>query len=181
MHHEKLSSSMNRVVIPALILALAGCTFTRLATTRFEKPTFTYRGSELVETSQNRVIVNFLFSAHNPNDAGLKNVTVSYELYVEESRFAKGNDIPLDLDPKGDTLIKVPATIDYTDLFPVLGSVIKRVLSGRKTIPLTIDAVLSGKPALSIEAGKEKQITFERRLTKTVDIPLPRDRRNKGQ
>jgi hypothetical protein len=175
------SYSMIRVIILALIVTLPGCSFTRLMTTRFEKPTFTYRGSELVEASQSRAIVNFLFTAHNPNEAGLKNVTCSYELFVEGKKFMTGNDIPLELNPKGDTEIKVPATIAYADLFPVLGSVVRLILSGQKTIPITIDAVFSGKPAILSEAGKEEPISFETRLARTADIPLPQERRNKGQ
>ena len=170
------SYSIIRVVILAIILALPGCTFTKLMTTRFENPTFTYRGSELVEASQSRAIVNFLFIAHNPNKAGLKNVTCSYELFVEGKKFLTGNDILLALDPKGDTEIKVPATIAYADLSPVLGSVVRRILSGQKTIPITIIAVFSGRPAIYSEAGKETPISFERRLTKTADIPLTQKR-----
>jgi hypothetical protein len=164
--------------ILALILALPGCTFTKLLTTRFEKPNFTYRGAELVETSHSGVIVNFLFSAHNPNEAGLKNVTCSYELFVKEKKFMTGNDVPLSLDPKGDTEIKVPATIAYADLSPVLGSIVRRIISGQKTIPITIDALFSGKPAIYSEAEKETPISFERRLVKTAEIPLQQERRN---
>jgi LEA14-like dessication related protein len=181
MNHIRASYIFHHAVMVTLVLALSGCTFTRLMTTQSEKPAFTFTGSELVETSQSRVIVNFLFSAHNPNEAGLKNVIVSYELYVEERKFAKGDDIPVDLNPKGDTEIKVPATIVYTDLLPVLGSIIKRILSGQKTIPITIVAVFSGKPALYGEAGKEEPVSFEKRLTRTVDIPLPQERRTMGQ
>jgi hypothetical protein len=177
----KPSYTMIRVFILTLIVVLPGCTFTKLMTTRFEKPTFTYRGSELVEASQSRAIVNFLFTAHNPNEAGLKNVTCSYELFVEGKKFMTGNDIPLELNPKGDTEIKVPATIAYADLFPVLGSIIRLILSGQKTIPVTIDAVFSGKPAIYSKAGKEEPISFEEKLTRTADIPLPQERRNKGQ
>jgi len=173
--------SMICVIILTLILALPGCTFTKLLTTRFEKPTFTYRGAELVETSQSGVIVNFLFSAHNPNEAGLKNITCSYELFVEGKKFMTGNDIPLSLDPHGDSSIKVLATIAYADLFPALGSVVRLILSGRKTIPITIDAVFSGKPAIYSESGKEEPISFETRLTRTADIPLPQEGRDKGQ
>jgi len=169
------------LVIVTLILALPGCTFTKLMTIRFEKPTFTYRGAELVETSQSGVIVNFLFTAHNPNEAGLKNITCSYELFVEGKKFMTGNDLPLELNPNGDTDIMVPATIAYADLFPVLGSVVRLILSGQKTIPITIDAVFSGKPAIYSKAGKEEPISFETRLTRTAEIPLPQDRRNKGQ
>ena len=170
-----------RVVILTLCIAVTGCSFTKLITARFEKPTFTYKGAELVGTSQSGMIVNFLFTAHNPNDAGLKNVTCSYELFVEGKKFMTGTDIPLELNPKGDTDIKVPATIAYSDLYPVLGSVLRLILSGQKTIPITIDAVFSGKPAILSEAGKEEPIAFETKLTKAADIPLPLDRRNKGQ
>lgn len=179
MDKMKFSFSMIRVFILALILALPGCTFTELLTTRFEKPTFTYTGSELVETSQSGATVNFLFTAHNPNEAGLKDITCSYELFVEGKKFLTGKDIPLALEPKGDREIIVPATIAYVDLYPVLGSVLRRILSGQKTIPITIDAVFSGRPAIYGEAGKEKPISFERRLTKTADIPLTQERRNK--
>jgi hypothetical protein len=171
----KYSYSIIRMVILSLILALPGCTFTKLMTTRFEKPTFTYRGAELIEASQSRVNMNFLFTAHNPNEAGLKNMTCSYELFVEGKKFMTGSDIPLMLNPHGDTEIKVPATIAYADLFPVLGSVIRLILSGQKTIPIAIDAIFSGKPALYGEAGYEEPITFETRMTKTADIPMPQE------
>jgi LEA14-like dessication related protein len=167
-------------VILALILVLPGCTFTKLMTTRFEKPTFTYKGLDVVDVSQNKVVVNFLFSAHNPNEAGLKSVTCSYELFVEGKKILTGNDIPLELNPKGDTEIKVPSTIAYTDLASVLGSVVQLILSGQKTIPVTINAVFSGNPAIYTETGKETAISFERRLTKTVDVPLPKERRIRG-
>ena len=173
MQRVKLSYGIIRVVIIALILTLPGCAITKLLTARLEKPTFTYKGFELVEVSESRTIVNFLFSAHNPNEAGLKNVTSSYVLFVEGKKFLTGNDIPLKLNPRGDTEIKVPATIAYSDLFPVLVQVMRRILSNEKTIPITIEAVFSGKPAIYSEGGKEKPISFETRLTRTVDIPLP--------
>lgn len=181
MDRMKFSYSIIQVVILALTLALSGCTFTKLITTRLEKPTFNYTGTELVEASQSRVIVDFLFSAHNPNEAGLKNVTCSYRLFVKGKKFLTGDDIPLMLNPKGDTEIKVPATIAYTDLFPVLGSVVRLILSGQRTIPIKIDAVFSGKPALYSEKGKEKPIFFERRLIKTAEIPLPQEREKRQQ
>ena len=164
---------MNRLFTLLFLLILSGCSFARFATTRFEKPTFTYRGYELIEASQSQALLNFLFSAHNPNKAGLKNASVSYELSVEGKRFLTGADIPFELIPNGDTEIAVPTAIVYRDLSPVLGSVVERILSGKKTIPITINAIFSGKPALYSEAGKETPISFEVRLTKTAEIPLP--------
>jgi Late embryogenesis abundant protein len=178
MNPQKFSYTICRAFFLVLLLILSGCALTKLFTTRLEKPTFTYAGSELIEASQSQATVNFLFSAHNPNEAGLKNVYVSYELSVEGNKFLTGKDIPLDLKPKSDTEIKVPAAIAYRDLAPVLGSIVGRVLSGQKTIPVTIDAVLYGKPAIFSEAGKDKLITFEMKLTKTADMPLPRGGRN---
>ncbi len=172
MFKKNISYTIIRLIIMALVLALPGCASLKLIFAPPEKPTFTYKGVEPVESSQNSVLVNFLFTAHNPNEAGLKNVTCSYELFVEEKKFLTGKDIPLTLNPKGDTAIKVPATIAYRDLFPVLGSIVRRMLSGEKTIPITINALFSGKPALYGEAGKETPIPFEMRLIKTADIPL---------
>jgi hypothetical protein len=174
----RFSHNIIRAVIVAVILAQPACSYTKLMTARFENPTFTFTGSVLVETSQNGAIVNFLFTAHNPNEAGLKNVTCSYELFVEGKKFMTGRDFTLALDPKGDTQITVPATIAYTDLYPALGSVVRRILSGQKTIPITIDALFSGKPAIYTEAGKETPISFERRLAKTAEIPLQQERKN---
>ncbi len=170
------SYSVIYTIILALILVLPGCAYLKLVFAPPEKPTFTYKGAELVESTQNGVLVNFLFTAHNPNEAGLKNITCSYELFVEEKKFLTGKDIPLALDPKGDTAIKVPATIAYRDLFPVLGSVVRRMLAGEKTIPVTINALFSGKPAIYSKAGKETPIPFEIRLIKTADIPLQPER-----
>ena len=164
---------LRKLCIAALILALPGCLAAKLMTTRFEKPTFTYKGAELVEASQSRAVVNFLFFARNPNEAGLKDATCSYELFVEGKKFLKGNDLPVALNPKGDTEITDPAVIDYADLCPVMKSIARRIRSGRKTIPRTIDAVFSGKPAIYSEEGKDKPIFFEMRLVKTADIPLP--------
>lgn len=174
MKRKKFSYVTICVIILALMLALPGCLFTKLMTTRFENPTFSFRGFELVEASQNRAIVNFLFTAHNPNHAGLKNVTCSYDLFVEGRKFLTGNDIPLTLNPKGDTEITVPATIVYTDLFPALQSVVLLLLSRQKSIPIEIEAVFSGKPAIYGKAGKEESVFFDVKLNKTVDVPLPR-------
>ncbi len=181
MDNKKFSYTIIHTIILALILALPGCTYIKLITAPPEKPTFTYTGAELVESSQSGVIVNFTLTAHNPNEAGLKNITCSYVLFVEEKRFLTGNDIPLSLNPKGDTEIRIPATIAYKDLYPVLGSVWRRILSGQKTIPITINALFSGNPAILNEAGKEKPVSFEWRLIKTTDIPLMQERKNKGE
>lgn len=170
-------SGLLRIAAFALVLLLPACTYWKLAATHFEKPTFTYRGIELGEATHGTLMVNFLFTAHNPNPAGIRNVTCSFDLFVEGKKFMTGSDVPLDLTPQGDTELKVPATIAYADLLPALGSVIDIILSGRKTIPITIEAVFSGKPAIYSEAGKEEQVTFERRVNKTAEIPLKLDRR----
>ena len=169
------------LVIVLLIMALHGCATTKLLFSRLEKPTFTYRGTELVGVSERGVIVNFLFTAHNPNEAGIRNVTCSYELSLDGNRFFTGKDVPVTLTAKGDTDIKVPASIDREDFRPVLRSVVRRIFAGKKTLPITIDAVFSGKPALYGEAGKEQPLNFEMRFIKKAEIPLPIDRSTGGQ
>jgi LEA14-like dessication related protein len=175
----KYSHIINRLAIAALVLFVSGCTLTRFFVATLEKPTFTYLSFELVEVSQGQAMVNFVFSAHNPNDVGLKNMLVSYELFVEGKYFLKGNDIHLELPPKSDIEIKVPAVIMYADLLPVLGSVAERIVSGQKTIPLTVNAVFSKKPVTDGEAGDKRSLSFDMNMTKTVDLPLPQERINK--
>ena len=111
MNHTKCLHSINRIFLFTLILGLSGCGLTRLMTTKLEKPTFTFTRFEVVETSQTQANVNFLFSAHNPNDVGLKNVFISYELFIEGRRFMTGNVTDLDLPPNSDKELKVPAVI----------------------------------------------------------------------
>jgi hypothetical protein len=168
------------MVMGVLIIVLQGCVYTKLLTSKLEKPTFTYTGTELVGVSERGVVVNFLFSAHNPNEAGIRNVICSYELSVEGKKFLTGKDVPLTLTAKGDTDIKVPASIAREDLRPVLRSVARRILAGKKTVPITIDAVFSGKPALYGDAGKEQALNFEMRFIRNAEIPLPLDRSTGG-
>src|SRR5271169_2129062 len=138
MPRMKDSYSAVSVVILSIILIMPGCTFTKLLTTRLENPTFNFKALELIETSQSRTIVNFIFSAHNPNEVGFKDATCSYQLFAEGKKFLTGNEIPLNLNPKGDTEIRIPATIAYKDLLTVLVQVMRRILSSQNTIPITI-------------------------------------------
>ncbi|MDA8099553.1 MAG: LEA type 2 family protein [Nitrospiraceae bacterium] len=171
------AGTMLRFVVAAIILMLPACAYWKLATTHFEKPTFTYHGIESGEASHGQINVNFLFTAHNPNAAGIRNVTCSFELFVEGKKFMTGKDVPLEVSGRGDTELKVPAAIAYADMLPALGAVIDIILSGRKTIPVTINAVFSGKPAVYTEAGREEQVSFEIPMNETADIPLKLDRR----
>jgi LEA14-like dessication related protein len=175
-----MSSCLLSMVVVVLIMVLHGCAYTKLLTSRLEKPTFTYLGTELVGVSERGVVVNFLFSAHNPNETGIRNVICSYELSVDGNTFLTGMDVPVTLTAKGDTEIRVPASIDREDFRPVLRSVVRRIFSGKKTLPVTIDAVFSGKPALYGEAGKEQPLNFEMRFIKKAEIPLPLDRSTGG-
>ena len=180
MNNTKYLRMIKRAVIVALVLIVSGCAWTRLFSAKLEKPTFTYVSSELVQVSPDKAMVNFIFSAHNPNEVGLKNMLVSYELFAEGKKFLKGNDINLELPPKSDTEIKVPAIIVYADLLPFLGSVSERILSNQKTIPLTINAVFSKKPARDDKTGAGRSFSFDRKMTATVDVPLPQEKINKG-
>ncbi len=174
---ERHAGPLLGIVAAAVILMLPACAYWKLATTHFEKPAFTYHGIEPGEAARGQINVNFLFTAHNPNAAGIRNVTCSFELFVEGKKFMTGKDVPLELSARGDTELKVPATIAYADLLPALGSVIDIILSGRKTIPITINAVFSGKPAVYTEAGREEQVSFEIPMNRTAEIPLKLERR----
>ncbi len=179
MKHVIWKSGTYSFLILVILFILSGCTFGRLLTTPFEKPVFTYVGSELVSATPSQALVNFHFSAYNPNPAGLKNAVVSFELSVQGKRFSTGTDVPFELIANGETVITIPAVIIYRDLFPVLGSVVERLISGGNTIPLTISTVFSGKPAIFVEEHQETKIAFEMNIIKTIEIPLTWSRQNK--
>lgn len=49
----------------------------------------------------------------NPNEIGLKDTYVNYELVAKGKRFIQGEDIQLDLPPKSKTQIIVPLELHY--------------------------------------------------------------------
>jgi LEA14-like dessication related protein len=165
-----------RVCLLFFLLLIESCTFYRIiGNTKLKTPEFTILGCEVRKMSHRQANVHFIVSAYNPNPIGLKNVYVNYELSTENKRFMKGRDVSIELAPNSENKIIVPAEIDLDDLSQVIGPLLEKILSHQKTIPIRIDALFYGKPTAYNDFEEGSLFSFERRVTKTVDIPLPKD------
>lgn len=165
-----------------LTIGMSSCAFMRLATSgKMKVPTFAYVRCEVKSVTPSQTNVDFILSSYNPNEVGLKNVSVSYELFNEGKRFLKGNDVRIELSPKDTTRIVIPAEIVYREIINVIGPAAEKVLLGSRTIPVRIDAVISGDPTLYNSKEEGSLIPFSLKVSRTEEIPIPQDQINRAK
>lgn len=169
------ASPIAAVAALALLFGLTGCTFLRLARSeKLKKPEITYLRTVVKSVDGEKAVVDFVLNAKNPNKIGLKNVAVDYELFHEGRMFLKGDGIEVALAPAGDTEIRIPAIIAYGSVFTTAYALAQRVIAGDSTVPVRLDAVVSGKPTLYNEIEEGSLFSFTHRLSRTEQIPIPR-------
>lgn len=175
--------SNSRFLLPAFALAvlalaplgLSGCAFLRLARAeQIRKPEITYLRTVVKSYDLEKATVDFVINARNPNKIGLKNVAVDYELFHEGRAFLKGDGIQVSLAPAGDTEIRIPATIAYNSMFTTAYALTQRIIAGDSTVPVRLDAIISGKPTLYNEIEEGSLFSFTHKLSRTENIPIPR-------
>ena len=175
---SKTPLALPRLALGLLIAAavLESCAFFRLArSAKIKNPTFAYASHRFIGASDRQADMQVTLSSFNPNAIGLKNVTVDYELFYEGHRFLNGADIALELKPMDTTRIVIPASIVYREIFEVAGPAAQGLLRNRKSIPVRIDAVISGKPTLYNEVEEGALFHFSLKVSRTVDVPIPKD------
>lgn len=157
------------------VTLLSGCSFMRLLRSeKLKTPEITYLRTVVKSVAGDRAEVDFVINARNPNNIGLKNVTVDYELFHEGRAFLKGSGIDVTLAPAGDTEIRIPAVILYGSVFNTAYALTQRILAGDSTVPVRFDAVIAGKPTLYNEVEEGALFSFSRTLSRTENIPIPR-------
>jgi len=169
-------------IILLLVAGLAsGCTAIRLInSTKLKEPEFKYVDYRPGKATVTSIPVFLKFKAINPNEIGLKNVYVSYELYTEGKRFLKGSDIEIHLAPKGETDIVIPAEVVYKDMFRALGPVATKVVMREKTIPVNVQVKIYGLPTVYNEIEEGGLFQFNMTIGKTIDVPVPHDQIDKA-
>ena len=158
----------------SFMLLFAGCAaYKLLHSTKLEEPKIEFSGYRIERMTNREAEVDFIVRAENPNPVGIKGVSADYELYVDESRFATGNAVAVELPPGGETAITVPVVV-YQELLKALGPVIERFLSNRKSMPITVKVKVYGNPRLYGSNTEEGLLPpFQKTITRTLDIPLP--------
>ncbi|MDH4276068.1 MAG: LEA type 2 family protein, partial [Gammaproteobacteria bacterium] len=144
-------------------------------------PSIEYVNHTLRDVNLTQATIDANLKAKNPNEIGLKNVFLSYELYVEGKRFLKGSDIAVALTPKGESMINVPAVVVYKDIYNAVGPVAERILMNQKSVAVTIIATLYGNPTVYNEVEQGSLFQFSMTMEKTVDVPLPQDKIDKAK
>lgn len=165
-----------------LMLLPAGCTAYNLAhSTKFEQPKIEFSGYRIRQVTDRRAEVDFIVLVDNPNPVGIRGVSADYELYLDESRFAAGRAIDVDLPPAKETAVTVPVTVVYKELLHAIGPAIDRFLANQKSMPVTVKARVYGSPRLYSATEEGTLPPFEKRIVRTIDVPLPEDEINRAK
>lgn len=166
----------------SFMILLAGCTaYKLLHSTKFEKPKIEFSGYCIKRVTDRHAEVDFILLAENPNPVGIKGVSADYELYIDDSRFAAGKAVDVELPPGRETTVTVPVVVVYKELLNAVGPVIERYLSNQKSMPITVKAKVYGNPRLYSDTEEGLLPPFEKRITETIDIPLPEDEINNAR
>jgi hypothetical protein len=179
---EGIAMPRKTVFLIFAALALSSCAFLRMVReSKLEKPSFSYVACRFLGASDRQADLEFTFSSFNPNAIGLKNITVDYELFYEGKRFLNGGDIALNLKPKDTTRIVIPAAVVYREVFEVAGPAAQRILLNRKSIPVRIDAVITGNPTVYNEIEEGALFRFSLKVSRTEEVPIPEDSVDKAK
>ena len=169
--------SLSKFLLLSLVLSLlASCTAVRiLKSTKLKEPTFKFVDHKIEKVRSKKTVVHLSFDAYNPNEVGLRNVYLSYELFTKEKRFLKGKNIKINLVPKGTTQVVVPAEIVYKDVFRALRPVAEKILLKHKTLPVKVKVKMHGRPTVYNKVEEGALFSFNLNLNTTIDVPIPHD------
>lgn len=141
--------SIKRILLAASIVTgavLCFCSFS----TGLKKPDIKYEKFEVKKVTFRDTTVNFIYSVNNPNPVGLKNISVSYKLYLDcrekprnAAPFASGSDVKFDIKSRAVSPFVLPLTVNYEGFFKTAAKLTKTVLGGKKTIPFVLDTTFT--------------------------------------
>ena len=156
---------------------IAGCNpVSMMQVLRPEKPEIKYIDYKLKSVTSKQVNFVLNFSVKNPNQIGLKNIAINYELSTEGQKILSGHETDLALIPSGESIIQIPAEIVYTDAFKVMGPIAERLWNQSKTLPIDVHVSIDGKPTLYDGFGAGELFSFNYSTTRHIEVPLPQDK-----
>lgn len=174
--------SVYTISIIVIFAVLSGCTAIRLIkSTKLSDPKIEFVQHKVGKPSGKKVIVDLELNAYNPNTIGLKNIFINYELYAENKRFLKGDNISLALSPKGDTKITVPVEIIYSDVLNAVGRVLAKTLLGTKNISILVKVTIFGEPTVYNEIEEGALFSFEYQFQKIIEVPIKDEKFKKAE
>lgn len=170
------------VALAVFWILTGGCTaYKLLHSARIEEPKFEFSGCVIKRVTDRQTEVDCIILAKNPNSVGIKGLSADYELYMDDSRFATGKAVDVELPPVGQIAVTVPVVVVYRELLRAIGPAMERFLSNQKSMPITVKARVYGNPKLYSDTEEGSLLPFEKRVTKTIEVPLPEDEIEKAK
>ena len=163
--------------IVSLLVFITGCSPVSLIQALHpENPDIKYIDYTLKSISAKQVNFVLNFSVKNPNQIGLKDITINYELFTEGRKILSGRETDLALIPSGESMIQVPAEITYADALKIIGPLAERLWSQSKTLPVDAHVSINGKPTLYDGFSTGELFSFNYSTTRHIEVPLPQDK-----
>ena len=135
------------IVLPLLVIlftGISGCTtFDLLNKHSIDPPKFKYKSYKIGDPRSDYLPVELIIDVENPNEIGLKDTFVKYELIAKGKRFVQGQDIEMDLPPKSKTQIIVPLELHYKNTLRAGEYIAKKILSGKKKFKIKKIKIIS--------------------------------------
>lgn len=156
---------------------VSGCTtFDLLNKHSIDPPKFKYKSYKVGDPREDYLPVELIIDVDNPNDIGLKDTYVKYELVAKGKRFIQGEDIQLDLPPKSKTQIIVPLELHYKNTLKAGEYIAKKVLSGKKDFKIKTSVTVYGSPTIYDDEQVGESFPFSVQAIKTIKVKIPRDK-----
>lgn len=87
---------LRQMLLFLALTTLSGSTFFKLVrSSKLKPPHFEYARCDLVKVNDRSALLQLTITAQNPNEIGLKNVFVDYELFTVGKPFLEGTNVPL--------------------------------------------------------------------------------------
>jgi LEA14-like dessication related protein len=173
---------LRRLFLLPVVLLLAGCTFLGLLRKeKFKAPAVAYQSAGIHHVTERSAQIDFTLKAKNPNSVGLQNVKVGYQLFYQDKRFLLGKDMAVAFAPRAETPFVIPTEVVYADVYAVSGALAQAILRGARTIPVRIDAEISGNPTLYDSARTGGLFPFTVHVSRIVEVPIPQGQIDKAK
>jgi len=165
------------ILLFSILGLMFSCTAIKLIrSSKITEPTIKFVKHNVGKPTDKKVTINLDFDAHNPNKIGLKNIFVNYELFIENKRFMRGDNVELSLAPHGKTKIMVPVEIIYQDIFNVAGDLVTKILRRDKSIKVLAKITIFGEPTVYNEIEEGALFSFKYKTSKEIIVPIEYDK-----
>lgn len=117
---KKLSWAAVLISVVFLILGLSGCETVEMLV---QKPQVSVNSVQISAISFQDITLDMELNIYNPNPIAIDLESFDYDLLIEEASLLKGDaQDGLSLEANGSSLITIPLTVDYKDLYQLVSS-----------------------------------------------------------